>query len=247
MNFISPALLIEFTFAWLILCIIILLFMRKRFVEEGKKKFKPIKNSVKMLIFWLMVLPIIFSTLYISAMTIQENIISVTGGPVHWHADYEVWVCGQKLDLINPEFPRNKIGSPLLHEHNDDRIHVEGTVNDLKDVSLGKYFSVIGGFLTNERISYASSEGPISYSNGEKCPDGTTGEIKVYVNGQRLADYGNYVLYPDAYSPPGDCIIIEFGSTESVSTNKLCASWVAKGWNYDNFEREEKNIGGYTW
>jgi hypothetical protein len=53
----------------------------------------------------------IFSTLYMAGSTIYVNNKSDSGGPVHWHADMEIWACGNELELRDPyEFLSNKTG-----------------------------------------------------------------------------------------------------------------------------------------
>lgn len=83
------------------------------------------------------------------------NVKSDTGGPVHWHADFEIWACGNEIALRDPRgFLSNKIGSPTLHEHNDKRIHLEGVPVTLPhDASLGKFMSTIGGELTQSSLT----------------------------------------------------------------------------------------------
>ena len=83
----------------------------------------------KHILFWSMVVVLGSATLYLAAYTLTVTLLSVTNGPVHWHADFEFWACGEKLDLKDPEGFFNRVGSPVFHEHNDDRIHVEGVVN----------------------------------------------------------------------------------------------------------------------
>ncbi len=246
MNYPSIITVIKLTALWVAIFTTLLLIFRRKFVDLGNNKKEILGDRSKAVIFWLMVIPILLSTFYISGMTIRENIISVTGGPVHWHADYEVWACGEKLDLIDPVFPRNKIGSPLFHEHNDNRIHVEGTVHELDKITLGAYFSVIKGELSQGVLTYPTINGVRSLKDGDQC-GGEKSKLNVYVNGNRVEDYESYLFYPDAYVPPGDCIIVEFSSTESVTTDKICSSWTAKGWTYDNFDREEKTVGYKTW
>jgi len=94
------------------------------------------------------------STLFLGASTVYLNVKSDSGGPVHWHADFEIWACGNELELKDPfEFLSNKIGSPTLHEHNDRRVHLEGVVveEDI-DASLGKFWHVIGGAITDSSL-----------------------------------------------------------------------------------------------
>lgn len=199
-----------------------------------KKKFT---EAEKKLFFGLIAIPVLVVTLYMAGHTIYTDVNSVTGGPVHWHADYQVWVCGERLDLMDPTFPSNKIGSPLFHEHNDDRIHVEGTVDQLENIDLGSYFQVIGGQLTQTALTYPTEDrGIIDVANGDLC-DGVPSELKVYANGQLLESWSDYLYAPHAYVPPGDCLIIEFSPDRAATTPRLCESWEAKQWDYNNFEQ----------
>ena len=86
--------------------------------------------------------------------TVYLNVKSDSGGPAHWHADFETWVCDNQIELRDPTgFLSNKIGTSVLHEHDDQRIHLEGVVVDDKvDASLGKFFHVVGGALTAEAL-----------------------------------------------------------------------------------------------
>lgn len=212
----------------------VLFIFKKEFSEKEKKIY-----------FTLMVAPVILSTLFLAGSTIYENITSITKGPVHWHADYQVWVCGERLDLVNPKFPRNKIGTPLFHEHDDDRIHIEGTVMQLEDVNLENYFRVIGGKLEQGYMAYPTTEGMVEVKDNDLCPDGTSGTLRVYINGQRFENYQEHILYPHAYVPPGDCIILVFDNSSEM--NYICESWQVKDWNYDNFQRPQEQVGEKIW
>ena len=187
------------------------------------------------------------ASLYLAGYTVYENFISETEGPVHWHADYQVWACGEQLDLRDPKGLANKIGSPSIHEHNDGRIHIEGTLSEIQEADLQHYFKAIGGNLDNGGISFLTNEKNILYSNGDKCPSGEAGILKVYVNGKRIDNFEKYVLYPSVYVPPGDCIIIVFDESDIDNTELKCASWEAAEWNYGQFHRREVNIGGKIW
>lgn len=109
---------------------------------------------LKLPLFVAMATIIIGSTLFLGASTVYLNAQSDSGGPVHWHADFEVWACGNELELKDPfEFLSNKVGSATFHEHNDHRIHLEGVVVDESvDATLGKFFHVIGGGLTDSAL-----------------------------------------------------------------------------------------------
>mgnify|MGYP001615618289 CR=1 FL=1 len=101
---------------------------------------KRLTEKRKEILFLLMVAAILVPTMFLIASTVYLNTISASGGPVHWHADIEVWNCGKELDLEDPKGLSNKIGEATLHEHDDKRIHVEGVVIESHDASLGNYF-----------------------------------------------------------------------------------------------------------
>src|SRR3989344_9275122 len=90
-------------------------------------------EAQKWFVFLAIALPVILSTSYLVFKTVSENVASVAGGPVHWHADYEVWACGEKIDIMDPEGFSNRIGSPVIHDHGDNRIHIEGVVQFIED------------------------------------------------------------------------------------------------------------------
>ena len=206
-------------------------------------------DGLKLFLFWGMVLPIVVTTLYLAVGTIIKNQASVTGGPVHWHADFEIYNCGktvadngqvkgrailahgeeEKLDLKNPTGLSNRIGSSDFHEHGDNRIHVEGVVEKLADVSLGKFFEVTGGQLTNTFLRLPTDHGETILQNGQLCPDGKPGTLQVFlyqtrdslVMQKKLENFVGYVISPESLVPPGDCLIIEFGPVRE-KTDKIC-------------------------
>lgn len=174
---------------------------------------------MKVFSFSLIVIVVLAVTGYLVWSTISLNIKSVTKGPVHYHADFQIWNCGEQIDLVDPKGFDNKVGIPLFHEHNDNRIHVEGPILDYKDITLGKFFEVVGGLPLESAV---------------EC-NGYPGVVQVFVYKtkgdtfyqEKIADYANYVLSPYSSVPPGDCIIIEF-EREKEKTNKLCSQYQVK-------------------
>ncbi len=235
-DWLDPVLLIEIVGALLVLIVVYGMTVGKNFVYNHRKFF-----------FWLMVIPTVIASFYLAGSTTYENIHSQTKGPVHWHADYQVWACGERLDLVNPRFPKNKIGSPLLHEHNDDRIHIEGTVDQFSTISFSSYFSIIGGSLTSSKLSYPTEkDGLKTFTNGDSC-GGEKATLKVYINGKKTESFTDYVPYPSSYVPPGDCIIVLFDSSNSPTTSHICDSWAAHNVGYDNLDRKPVTVGDRTW
>jgi len=212
---------------------------------------KRLTHTEKILMFTLISIPIMLSTLYLGAYTVNQNFQSVTGGPVHWHVDYQVWVCDERLDLVDPKFPSNKIGTPVLHEHNDDRIHVEGTIMRLSEANLGTYFNVIGGRITAQSITYPTQDqGIIDKTNGDLC-DGQPSTLKVYVNGERIPNPATYVMYPHEKVPPADCVIVEFSPGNEHTTERICESWRAsqssdRPYTYENYEENRAQYHDYV-
>lgn len=177
-------------------------------------------------------IPIVLATVFLAGSTVYLNLTSVTGGPVHWHADFQVWACGQELDLVDPTGIANRVGSPVFHEHGDDRIHLEGVVTDLADATLGKFFGFVGGELHNDHLTFPTNEKLYTYDNDDLCPDGKAGTLQAFVwktdekarefDQEKLMEPEEYVISPYGNVPPGDCLIIEFGE-EKEQTDKLCA------------------------
>lgn len=235
MNFADPVTYIIISSIILVLAAIVLVIGKEKLIKGNEKK-----------IFMSIVVVTILPTIFLVGETIYHNILSETKGPVHWHADYQVWACDEKLDLIDPTGLKNKIGSPLFHEHNDDRIHVEGTVSVLADIDFGSYFAVVGAELRQNGFSYPTNDGVVSFNNGDLC-GGEEGEMKVYVNGVHEPDAENYQIYPDPNVPPGDCIIVEFGTNLADTTERICDSWVVNDWTYQNYERESREVAHLRW
>ena len=204
----------------------------------------------RLFLFWGMTSVIIFVTAFITLDTIFKNIRSVTGGPVHWHADYKITVCGgspkavsesgetdhdhddhdhQNVDLVDPTGLANRVGDPVLHEHGDGRIHIEGTVESFADITLAEFFETTGGQLSNERMVVPTNEGLVDVANGASCPSGSTGTLQVFryrtegslLFQDKLDDFSNYVISPHTTIPPGDCLILEFGEQKD-STESIC-------------------------
>lgn len=192
-------------------------------------------NIVKKILFFALSSTIVVTTLFLSASTIYLNSISASKGPVHWHADFEIYSCGEEVELRNPKGLSNKIGTPVLHEHNDKRVHLEGVVVVDNDASLGKFFHVIDGEIANDHLSVPlENEKQLTKTNGELCPDGQEGKVQVFVyrvneeTGEytqtKLQDPAKHIIAPHSEVPPGDCVIIEFGP-EKEKTDNLCRSF----------------------
>src|SRR3989344_9369237 len=134
------------------------------------------KISKQHIIFWIIIYLVGSITLVIIGDAINLTVKSETKGPVHWHADYEIWSCGKQLDLKDPEGMANRVGTRLFHEHGDKRMHAEGIIEDIRDVDLHNFFNFIDGFLSENSFSVPTNDGLFSVKDGEFC-NGEAGEI----------------------------------------------------------------------
>lgn len=197
---------------------------------------KPERDIGKVFFFVLFTLSIVGASAYMTGDTLYKVAISPTNGPVHWHADFRIFKCGVEVDLLDPSGLSNRIGTPVLHEHGDKRIHVEGTVAALEDISLGSFFDVIGGELTREKLIVPTNGGLFSMENGELCfgEEQTNGgeELQVFlwetVDGvamqRKLDNFSTYIMAHEELIPPGDCVIFEFGARRE-KTDYLCEQY----------------------
>lgn len=194
-------------------------------------------EAIKVILFAAIATVVIINTAYLVGSTIYINRQSVTGGPVHWHADFEIWNCGQQMDLKDPSGLGNYIGNPIVHEHGDKKIHIEGALLHPSQASLNYFFSSLGGNIGKNSLTVPTNEGLKTVRNGDFCPDGSTGRWSAFVykveNGafrqEKLDDPVKYIVTPSVHVPPGDCIILEFGPEDQLATEKMCISYqVAK-------------------
>ncbi|PIO00432.1 hypothetical protein COT72_01870 [archaeon CG10_big_fil_rev_8_21_14_0_10_43_11] len=199
---------------------------------------KPSKLQKK--VFFLgIVVPLILVSGYLVVGTLFMNVTSETGGPVHWHADFEIYNCGSPVDIIDPSGLSNRVGTSVFHVHGDNRMHVEGVVVNISDVTLREFFEVIGGRVDDYSLLLPTSNGIVTMDTRIGC-DGTPAVFNIFVlrvqdaragmttNMQytltRIDSFDEYVPAPFAYVPPGDCVIVEFGA-QTNTTDALCDSY----------------------
>lgn len=123
---------------------------------------------------------ILIPSFYTAGAFVHESQTSWSKGEIHYHADFEVMVeeNGElsELNLIDPgEYCKtatdqstimcklnDRAGLTEYHEHNDDRIHLEGTFKTRDEASLRAFFQAVGGDLTNEKLIYPTNEGVVT-------------------------------------------------------------------------------------
>ncbi|MFB6099790.1 MAG: hypothetical protein ABEK16_00820 [Candidatus Nanohalobium sp.] len=123
---------------------------------------------------------VLVPSLYTAGAFVHQSQTSWSGGEIHWHADYEVIVQNstgkmERLELIDPEnfcketrhessymcSVNDRVGSTEYHEHNDNRIHLEGVFKDREDATLSAFFQQFNGKLTNTQLVYPTGDGVV--------------------------------------------------------------------------------------
>lgn len=133
----------------------------------------------KTLLMSLFLLAIMLPSIYSVAAFIHESQTSWSQGEIHWHADFEVIVEGQEIDLIDPETfcqematestymcsINDRVGITKYHEHDDDRIHVEGVFKTREEATLGAFFNTFQGTLTRDMLRIPTNTDTIYRTN----------------------------------------------------------------------------------
>lgn len=115
----------------------------------------------------------------------------------HWHARYSLLICGQP----HPQFP---FTPGNVHTHGDGVIHIHPVTpaEAGKNANLQRFFRSAGVTFARDRIVFPDGK---TYRNGDRCPDGTVGEVRLQINGKPATAFERYV------PQNGDTIVVEFG------------------------------------
>jgi hypothetical protein len=116
----------------------------------------------------------------------------------HWHARYLIVICGKPV----PDMPFTQGG---IHTQGDGVIHIEpATASEAgRNANLRQFFASGGVRLTSAEIAFPTGT---VFRNGDRCPDGTVGSMRLLVNGRVNSAFERYV------PADGDTIVVQFGS-----------------------------------
>lgn len=170
---------------------------QKELLQEHHKQKKGRKKIV-----WYGVAAVISVLLVWGIFTLSKEGTSYSGGQVHWHADLSFTVCGKNIPLPKPLAGTSVhgepfIGTPFMHLHNEPQIHIEGAVKEASDITLGRFMDGIGLKFTDTEF--------LDKKNGDACPDGSFGKVKLLVNGKESVELSKKVIVD------GEEYRIEFG------------------------------------
>jgi len=155
----------------------------KQQTQESKSNKELKRKITKYSIAAAIIILIILGGYYFIVKPVRE-FNPIHKGFYHWHSNIEVSVCGEPAKL---RCGAGMCGPMTLHHHNDDIIHIEGnTIAKEEDISLGKFLDGI-----NLEFSGTNLFGK---NNGDLCPNGQQGTVKMYVNGQPNMEFDNYIL-----------------------------------------------------
>lgn len=151
-------------------------------LHESKSKKESTGKIIKYGIMGAIILLIIFGGYFFVIKPIQ-GFQPYHEGFYHWHANFEVSVCGQSAQI---RCGASLCGPMTMHHHNDNIIHIEGnTIAKKEDLAIGKFFDGINVVFTDTQL--------LNKNNGDLCDNGQPGNVKMYVNGQPNNEFGNYV------------------------------------------------------
>ncbi len=155
--------------------------------KEKTESSKKLKNDItKYTIIAAVVLLIIFGGYYLIIKPLND-FKPYTSGFIHWHANYEVYLCGERQDFTKGyDFEEDHIGTLQLHTHNDNVIHIEDKVQKKEDIAIGHFFD-------NIRIPFSETQ-IMNKKNGDLCSDGKTGKVHMYINGVENFEFRNFIL-----------------------------------------------------
>lgn len=101
------------------------------------------------------------------------------GTPVHWHADYQITVCGERQVLQG--------GPKLAHTHGEQTFHLEGTRTSHEQTTLKWVVNQLGADFSNNGI--------LGHTEPESCPGSDEpGNLSVTANGDELDNPANYTI-----------------------------------------------------
>ena len=178
---------------------------RKRERLEQTEKQKGKEKRGRIITYFVLVLILILGGYGIYALgsitgnsTGTYDLSGIPSGYIHWHADIDVIICGEDKQL--PEaVGEAHIGTGVLHTHSkqvnlqsmptsdgNGVLHIEGSVlSDPPSFTFGRFMAGIFIPFSETQI--------MDKKNGDLCPDNSTGQVKVLLNGNELKDPMNYI------------------------------------------------------
>lgn len=145
--------------------------------------------QLKKPIFILIIVVVLVTTATLGSAALFINAKSATGGSVKWQAAYQIWACGNQLNLRDPRGLANRIGTAQLFERNDSQIHVEGIPMKLPDdASLGSFMVAVGGELSDNSLIV-----PLNDDNAFSGTPNTPEQLTPFLNTRKDGTYARFI------------------------------------------------------
>jgi hypothetical protein len=124
-------------------------------------------------------------------------------GGDHWHAAVGVYICNEFVpNIVNEADPKG------IHTHGDGVVHIHPFTKAAsgRNATFGVFAETVGLKVSETRVQMPGGK---NYKNGDACPDGKKGTLKVYLNKDerpgdprkiRLRDRDSLVI---AFATPG--------------------------------------------
>ena len=150
--------------------------------EKQQQQKKTRKNIVK---YGLVIVAVAIFLYLVTKLFSQPTTESYTKDAVHWHAQLDVYACGENKLMPAPE-GEHHLGLPLLHTHSDRLIHIEGKIWKKEDIMLGAYMDAIGIPFNDTQL--------LDYKNDGMCDNGKPNKVRMIVNDKENFEFRNYVI-----------------------------------------------------
>jgi hypothetical protein len=137
---------------------------------------------------------------------------------LHVHAQVDPYVCGEYLKL---ELEKGRLDAPHTHKernriHVHRNLHVDPNTGQVTAADQQAYLS-LGSFMDAMEVPFTSTRLD-GKSNGDACPDGKAGTLRMWVNGQPNTQFREYIW------KDGDRILLAFGELPAgVSVSEAVA------------------------
>ncbi len=171
-----------------------------------------LKKKVKAAVIWSIIVLVIAGLTYSLYATIKANpslgiVTCPQEGSCFWtahiHAFVPISICGEEYRL---PIEVGRLDGPHTHEekntiHWHDKLPYDQTtqsITNTEPLTLGAFFSAIEVALSDRRIA--------DKNNGDLCPDGKAGTVKVFVNGSPVSEFREFIWKDQ------DVIVIFFDS-----------------------------------
>ena len=158
-------------------------------IQQGlRQKQRRMKRWKRSMIYGMIIVAVVLLGYWVYSVIEEGGTYSK--GQVHWHADFSISICGETIPLPRPTggsvHGQPFVGIPLLHLHDGPVIHIEGTIKNPEEITLGRFMEVIDLNFNDDEL--------LEYHNDEVCSGGQPGRVRLLVNGKESPELARKVI-----------------------------------------------------